>query len=68
MAYHGCISLLYQGQQAEEQQKMGERLAYYQAAFEKLEEAIKTAKGMEKADVRNITFNCFPYFPFLLTC
>ncbi|GLH05002.1 Tyrosine-protein phosphatase non-receptor type 61F [Gryllus bimaculatus] len=50
-AYHSCVALLYQGQQAEEQQKMGERVAYYQAASEKLEEASKLAKGMDYADV-----------------
>lgn len=46
MTYYGCIALLYQGQQSEEQQKMGERVAYYQAAFDKLTEAIKVAKGL----------------------
>lgn len=45
VAYHSCVSLLYQGQQAEEAQKMGERVAYYQAASEQLEEARKIAKG-----------------------
>lgn len=51
IAYHGCISLLYQGQQAEEQQKMGERVAFYHAAAEKLEEAVKLSKGMENIEV-----------------
>lgn len=46
MTYYDCIALLYQGQQSEEQQKMGERVAYYQAAFDKLNEAIKVAKGL----------------------
>jgi tyrosine-protein phosphatase non-receptor type 23 len=45
------VSLLYQGQQAEEQQKMGERVAYYQAASEKLEEAMKLSKGMDNIEV-----------------
>lgn len=44
-AYHNCISLLYQGQHCEEQQKMGERCALYQAAADKLEEARKLANG-----------------------
>lgn len=44
VAYHSCVSFLYQGQQAEEAQKMGERVAYYQAASEQLEEARKIAK------------------------
>ncbi|XP_056643679.1 tyrosine-protein phosphatase non-receptor type 23 [Diorhabda sublineata] len=43
LAYYKCISLLFQGQQAEEQQKMGERVAFYQAASEQLEEAKKWA-------------------------
>ncbi|KAJ8943850.1 hypothetical protein NQ314_009620 [Rhamnusium bicolor] len=41
VAYHKCIALLFQGQQAEEQQKMGERVAFYQAACDQLEEARK---------------------------
>lgn len=51
IAYHSCVSLLYQGQQAEEQQKMGERVAFYQAASEKLTEAVKLSKGMENIEV-----------------
>lgn len=50
MTYYGCIALLYQGQQSEEQQKMGERVAYYQAAFDKLTESIKVAKGLNYPD------------------
>nr|CAD7405110.1 unnamed protein product [Timema poppensis] len=53
IAYHTCVSLLYQGQQAEEQQKMGERVAFYQAAAEKLEEANKLSKGMDSAEAIN---------------
>lgn len=41
MAYHKCVALLYQGQQAEELQKMGERVSFYQAACDQLEEARK---------------------------
>ncbi|XP_044752950.1 tyrosine-protein phosphatase non-receptor type 23 isoform X2 [Coccinella septempunctata] len=48
VAYHKCITLLYQGQQAEEQQKMGERVALYQAAAEQLEDARKLSVGLEK--------------------
>lgn len=44
--YMACILLLYQGQQAEEQQKMGERVTLYQAAFDRLEEARKEAKHL----------------------
>ncbi|PSN50877.1 hypothetical protein C0J52_12740 [Blattella germanica] len=53
ISYHSCVSLLYQGQQAEEQQKMGERVAYYQAASEKLEEAMKLSKGMDNIQAVN---------------
>lgn len=53
VSYHGSIALLYQGQQAEEQQKMGERVAYYQAAFDKLEEARKLSKGLDNAEAVN---------------
>lgn len=53
IAYHSCVKLLYQGQQAEEQQKMGERVAFYQAASEKLEEAMKCSKGMDNIEAIN---------------
>lgn len=53
MAYHGAVALLYQGMQAEEQQKMGERLAYYQAAVDGLNEAAKLAKNLEQQEVGN---------------
>lgn len=44
--YMACILLLYQGQHAEEQQKMGERVTLYQAAFDRLEDARKEAKHL----------------------
>ncbi|KAM8708760.1 hypothetical protein ACLKA7_015689 [Drosophila subpalustris] len=44
--YLNCILYLYQGQHAEEQRKMGERVTLYQAAWEKLEEARKESKGL----------------------
>lgn len=37
--------------QAEEQQKMGERVAFYQLAHDTLEEAIKLSKNLDKTDV-----------------
>jgi len=40
------------GQQSEEQQKMGERVAYYNNAHEMLEQAIKIAKNFDKSEVR----------------
>jgi tyrosine-protein phosphatase non-receptor type 23 len=51
--YLSSILHLYQGQDSEEQQKMGERCALYQAAFDKLEEARKEAKGMQPQDAIN---------------
>ncbi len=42
--YHGCVMYLYMGNQAEEQQKWGERLCWFQAALDKLTECIKLAK------------------------
>ncbi|KAH8404540.1 hypothetical protein KR222_011850 [Zaprionus bogoriensis] len=44
--YLNCILYLYQGQHAEEQRKMGERVTLYQAAWDKLEEARKESKGL----------------------
>ncbi|XP_011188387.2 tyrosine-protein phosphatase non-receptor type 23 isoform X1 [Zeugodacus cucurbitae] len=46
ISYLNCILYLYQGQHAEEQQKMGERVTLYQAAADKLEEARKESKGL----------------------
>lgn len=56
ISYLSCILLLYQGQQAEEQQKMGERVAFFVAAYDKMEEARKEAKGMSQMDQINETF------------
>lgn len=39
-----AVSLLYRGMQAEELQRMGERIAFYHAASEKLAEAFAVAK------------------------
>ncbi|EDW85389.2 uncharacterized protein Dwil_GK10583 [Drosophila willistoni] len=44
--YLNCILFLYQGQHAEEQRKMGERVTLYQASWDKLEEARKGSKGL----------------------
>ncbi|XP_069778256.1 tyrosine-protein phosphatase non-receptor type 23 isoform X2 [Narcine bancroftii] len=43
--YYAAIAHLHMGKQLEEQQKYGERLAYFQSSFDKLNEAIKLAKG-----------------------
>lgn len=52
-SYLSSILFLYQGMNSEEQRKMGERVALYNAACEKLEEAKKESKGMNKIDVIN---------------
>ncbi|XP_071053050.1 tyrosine-protein phosphatase non-receptor type 23 [Onthophagus taurus] len=49
--YHRAIALLYMGQQSEEQQKMGERVAFYQASLEHHEEARKYASSMSSSQV-----------------
>ncbi|XP_028673299.2 tyrosine-protein phosphatase non-receptor type 23 [Erpetoichthys calabaricus] len=43
--YFAAIAHLHMGKQAEEQQKFGERVAYLQSALDKLNEAVKLAKG-----------------------
>ncbi|XP_023681553.2 tyrosine-protein phosphatase non-receptor type 23 isoform X1 [Paramormyrops kingsleyae] len=43
--YFAAIAHLHMGKQAEEQQKYGERLAYLQSSLDKLNEAMKLAKG-----------------------
>lgn len=52
-SYLSSILFMYQGQHSEEQRKMGERVALYNAACEKLEEAKKECKGMSKIEVIN---------------
>ncbi|XP_037827067.1 tyrosine-protein phosphatase non-receptor type 23-like [Lucilia sericata] len=52
ISYLSCILYLYQGQHAEEQRKMGERVTLYEAAWEKLEEARKESKGLP--DIKEI--------------
>ncbi|KAL1458289.1 hypothetical protein WDU94_008450 [Cyamophila willieti] len=53
--YYKAITLLYQGMQAEEEQKMGERVTYYDAAFDKLTESMSVAKSIAKSDItRNL--------------
>ncbi|XP_066141791.1 tyrosine-protein phosphatase non-receptor type 23 [Euwallacea fornicatus] len=51
IAYHRCVSLLFQGQQAEELQKMGERLAFYQGACEYLQEASKYLSSKQQKEL-----------------
>ncbi|XP_077160411.1 tyrosine-protein phosphatase non-receptor type 23 [Paroedura picta] len=43
--YFAAVAHLHMGKQAEEQQKYGERVVYFQSALDKLNEAIKLAKG-----------------------
>ncbi|KAJ0182116.1 hypothetical protein K1T71_002838 [Dendrolimus kikuchii] len=50
--YIGCIVYLFQGMHAEEQQKMGERVAYYQQAAEKLRDAIKIVNYFDLMQVK----------------
>ncbi|NWR25274.1 PTN23 phosphatase, partial [Emberiza fucata] len=42
--YFAAVAHLHMGKQAEEQQKFGERVIYFQSALDKLNEAIKLAK------------------------
>ena len=46
--YYSFITYLYQGIQAEQQQNMGVRVAYYEVAKNKLDVAVKAAKSLEK--------------------
>lgn len=52
-SYLSSVLFLYQGMNSEEQRKMGERVALYNAACEKLEEAKKESKGMVKIETIN---------------
>ncbi|XP_014669831.1 PREDICTED: tyrosine-protein phosphatase non-receptor type 23-like, partial [Priapulus caudatus] len=50
--YYECVSLLYMGNQSEEQQKWGEGVAYFQASVDKLNEAIKLSSSGDGALVQ----------------
>jgi tyrosine-protein phosphatase non-receptor type 23 len=52
-SYLSSVLLLYQGIHSEEQRKMGERVALFNAACEMLDQAKKEVKGMNQADVIN---------------
>lgn len=52
-SYMSSILFLHQGMNSEEQRKMGERVALYNAACEKLEEARKESKGMNQIELTN---------------
>jgi len=57
IAYYMCLSLLYRGMQAEDDAKWGSRVAYYKSSLEKLNDAIKSSKALEKTDPMNETLN-----------
>ncbi|KAM6967639.1 tyrosine-protein phosphatase non-receptor type 23 [Aplochiton taeniatus] len=54
--YFAAIAHLHMGKQAEEQQKFGERLAYLQSSLDKLNEAIKLAKGQPDSVLEALRF------------
>ncbi|XP_072532592.1 tyrosine-protein phosphatase non-receptor type 23b [Salminus brasiliensis] len=45
ISYFSAVTHLHMGKQSEEQQKFGEAVAYFQAALDRLNEAIKLSKG-----------------------
>lgn len=53
VAYYESILLLFQGQMSEDQQKMGERVTYFEAALSKILEARKLSTGLENIDIIN---------------
>ncbi|CAL1279998.1 unnamed protein product [Larinioides sclopetarius] len=57
MSYYTSISHLYMGNQAEENEKWGERVAWFQSAFDQLSEAFKISKGLDQDDLNEpLTF------------
>ncbi|KAG8194991.1 hypothetical protein JTE90_008169 [Oedothorax gibbosus] len=57
MSYYMSISHLYMGNQAEENQKWGERVAWFQSAYDHLTEAFKIAKNIDRDDLNEpLTF------------
>ncbi|XP_055953488.1 tyrosine-protein phosphatase non-receptor type 23-like [Argiope bruennichi] len=57
MSYYTSISHLYMGNQAEENEKWGERVAWFQSAYDHLTEAFKSAKGLDQDELNEpLTF------------
>ena len=57
ICYHECVMYLFLGNQSDEQQKMGEKLCYYQASLDKLNEAIKLSKVLMIFEINYWNFN-----------
>ncbi|XP_017480678.1 PREDICTED: tyrosine-protein phosphatase non-receptor type 23-like [Rhagoletis zephyria] len=55
LAYYGSLAHLYMGNLAEEGQKMGERVAWYESADARLKEAAKLAKQLDNAHPVEVT-------------
>lgn len=53
ISYYHAICALFMGMNSEEQQKMGERIAWYKIADEKLADAMKKAKIVDKVAITN---------------
>lgn len=58
--YYKAIAFLYLGIDADEAQKMGERVAYYNAASESLGKTTKMAKGLDVND-KSVIANCLQF-------
>ena len=48
--YYACLAYLYRGLHSEEQSRFGERITFFKAGVEQLNEAIKCAKNIDKSD------------------
>ncbi|CAM9198818.1 unnamed protein product [Bubo scandiacus] len=57
--YFAAVAHLHMGKQAEEQQKFGERVIYFQSALDKLNEAIKLAKVRSCSICYSMEFSLF---------
>ncbi|XP_071941772.1 tyrosine-protein phosphatase non-receptor type 23-like [Antedon mediterranea] len=56
IAHFTSIAYMYMGNQAEEQQKYGDRVAYMKAALDKHSEAVKLAKGQKEGIAEALVF------------
>jgi len=54
MSYYNAVSYLYQGLQSEENQKMGERITYFEKAAELLAKSGKLAQKVDNEMVREV--------------
>ena len=56
--YFECLTSLFMGMVAEEEEKMGERVAHFELAAEKFKTALSHFKPFDAASYNKVSFRC----------